>query len=201
MSEIIEFYFDFSSPYAYLGSKMIEAVAEKHGRTVEWRSFMLGTAFKGENTGPLTIYPRKGEYSLLDFDRTARKYDIPFNMPSEFPKLTILASRGFYWLCGKNTDLAKEFAQAVFAAYFVEGQDISSTEVILDIVRKLPIDEDVFSEAVQDKDLKDAYKTSVVEIVDEKKVFGAPFFIVDGEPFWGADRIVQIDEWLSTGGW
>lgn len=201
MSKVIEFYFDFSSPYAYLGSKMIEAVAEKHGRTVQWHSFLLGTAFKGENTGPLTMYPRKGEYSLLDFDRTARKNGITFNMPREFPKLTILASRGFYWLSEKNSDLAKEFAQAVFAAYFVEGQDIAIADVIMDIARKLPIDEKEFSEAVQDTVLKDAYKASVMDIVNEKKIFGAPFFLVDGEPFWGADRIVQIDEWLTTGGW
>ena len=92
MPDAIDFYFDFSSPYAYLGSVMIEEVAKKHGRSVRWHSFMLGVAFKGEKTGPLTVYPRKGEYSRLDFDRTARKYKIPFNMPNDFPKATLAAT-------------------------------------------------------------------------------------------------------------
>jgi len=201
MSAPIEFYFDFSSPYAYLGSEMIGRVAEKHGRRVNWHSFMLGAAFKGENTGPLTSYPRKGEYSRRDFDRTARKYGIPFNMPSDFPKMTLAASRGFYWLSGKNENLAKAFAKAVFAAYFVNGQDISDLTIIQKITKSLDIDTDEFSSAIQQDSVKDAYRASVEEIVDEKKIFGAPYFLVDGEPFWGADRIVQIDEWLTTGGW
>ncbi len=197
----IDFYFDFSSPYAYLGSELIERVARKHGREIKWHSFMLGTAFRGENTGPLTSYPRKGEYSRLDFDRTARKNAIPFNMPPKFPKTTLAASRGFFWLSKRDEGLAKRFARAVFAAYFVDNQDISDLNVILEIVRKLDIDDQAFVEAVQHDTIKEAYKASVEEIVNAKSIFGAPYFIVDGEPFWGADRVVQIDEWLTTGGW
>lgn len=201
MAAPIDFYFDFSSPYAYLGSEMIEVVAKKHGREVSWHSFMLGAAFKQENTGPLTFYPRKGDYSKLDFDRTARKHSIPFNMPAEFPKKTLAASRGFFWLSKQDEEKAKQFAMAVFAAYFVEGRDISDVAVILEIVKSLGLDDAAFGEAIQQDALKQAYKESVDEIVNEKKVFGAPYFIVNGEPFWGADRVVQIDEWLTTGGW
>lgn len=201
MSQPIEFYFDFSSPYAYLGSKMIEQVAQKHGRAVQWHSFMLGAVFKEENTAPLTFYPRKGDYSRLDFDRTARKYSIPFNMPADFPKRTLEASRGFHWLAGHNEELAKNFAQKVFAAYFVEGKDISDLDVILGIAASVDIDKEAFLTAVKGDSIKEAYKASVDEIINEKKIFGAPYFLVDGEPFWGADRIVQIDEWLTTGGW
>ncbi len=201
MSEPIHFYFDFSSPYAYLGSVMIQEVAKKHKREVHWHSFMLGAAFKGENTGPLTVYPRKGEYSRLDFDRTARKYGIPFKMPEEFPKVTLAASRGFFWLWRQDAELAKIFANAVFSAYFVDGRDISDTSVILVIAEGSGVDAKSLEAAFNSSDIKTAYKASVEEIVDTKKIFGAPFFIVDGEPFWGADRVVQIDEWLTTGGW
>ncbi len=201
MPDAIDFYFDFSSPYAYLGSVMIEEVARKHGRSVRWHSFMLGVAFKGENTGPLTVYPRKGEYSRLDFDRTARKYKIPFNMPADFPKMTLAASRGFFWLADQNEEKAKEFGRAVFAAYFVDGRDISDPEVILTVAEEQGLDQQALEGAFNTEAVKDAYKASVGEIVDQKKIFGAPFFIVDGEPFWGADRVVQIDEWLETGGW
>ncbi len=201
MGAPIDFYFDFSSPYAYLASRMIGQVAEKHGREVNWHSFMLGAAFKGENTGPLTMYPRKGAYSVHDFYRTARKYDIPFNMPEDFPKTTLGASRVFFWLSGKNAELARKFAEAVFAAYFVDGRDISDKGIILQVAEECGLFANEIDAVMGDAEVKEAYKASVEEIVDTKDIFGAPFFIVDGEPFWGADRVVQVDEWLKTGGW
>ena len=201
MGAPIDFYFDFSSPYAYLASRMINPVAAKHGREVNWHSFMLGAAFKGENTGPLTTYPRKGAYSVHDFYRTARKNDIPFNMPEDFPKTTLGASRAFYWLSDKDKDLAIKFAKAVFAAYFVDGRDISDEAVILKIAEECGLFANEIKQAMTDPELKDAYKASVDAIVNTQGIFGAPYFIVDGEPFWGADRVVQIDEWLQTGGW
>lgn len=201
MSQPIDFYFDFSSPYAYLASAMIEPVAKKHRRQVRWHSFMLGVAFKGENTAPLTIYPKKGEYSRLDFDRTARKYGIPFNMPKDFPKITLAASRAYFSLSSQGNEKAVPFAKAVFSAYFVDGQDISDPEVITEIGAKVGLDPEELQAAFSSDEVKAAYKASVEDIVENKKIFGAPYMIVDGEPFWGADRVVQVDEWLETGGW
>ena len=201
MSAPIDFYFDFSSPYAYLASRMIGPVAEKHGREVNWHSFMLGAAFKGEKTMPLTMYPKKGAYSRLDFDRTARKHGIPFNMPVDFPKVTLHASRVFFWLSQKDKAAAQAFGEAVFAAYFVNGRDISDASVILDIAEEANLVRRDVEAVMQDAAIKEAYKASVDDIVDGKEIFGAPYFVVDGEPFWGADRVGQIDEWLQTGGW
>ena len=197
----IDFYFDFSSPYAYLGSHLIGPVAAKHGRDVVWHPFMLGVAMKGEKTFPLTEYPLKGEYSRMDFERTARYHNIPFIMPDDFPKATLAASRGFLWLSNTDPAHAVDFAKAVYAAYFVEGKDISDAEVVADIAAENGVDRSNFLEAIQDPVVKEAFKNSVEEIVFKKKVFGAPFFIVDDAAFWGADRVAQLDEWLTTGGW
>ncbi|MAZ03860.1 MAG: 2-hydroxychromene-2-carboxylate isomerase, partial [Sneathiella sp.] len=93
------------------------------------------------------------------------------------------------------------FAKAVYAAYFVEGKDISEPEVVADIAAGVGAERTAFLAAVQDAEIKEAFKKSVEEIVFERKVFGAPFFIVDGQSFWGADRVGQLDEWLTTGGW
>ncbi|MCF8466763.1 MAG: 2-hydroxychromene-2-carboxylate isomerase [Sneathiella sp.] len=197
----IDFYFDFSSPYAYLGSHLIGPVAAKHERDVVWHPFMLGVAMKGEKTFPLTQYPLKGEYSRMDFERTARYHNIPFIMPDDFPKATLAASRGFLWLAKNDPAQAVDFAMAVYAAYFVEGKDISDPEIVADIAAKSGVDRNDFVEAVQDPTVKEAFKNSVEDIVFKKKVFGAPFFTVDGAAFWGADRVAQLDEWLTTGGW
>lgn len=197
----IDFYFDFSSPYAYLGSHLIAPVAEKHGRAVVWHPFMLGVAMQGEKTFPLTQYPLKGDYSRMDFDRTARYHNIPFVMPADFPKLTLGAARGFFWILREAPEKAVEFAKNVFAAYFVSGKDISDIAIVADIADEVGLDRAAFMGAVQTDEIKAAFKSSVEETVFEKKVFGAPFFIVDGERFWGADRVGQLDEWLTKGGW
>lgn len=201
MSEAIDFYFDFSSPYAYIGSQLIEPVASKHGRKVNWTPFMLGVAMQGEKTFPLTQYPLKGDYSRMDFERTARYHNIPFVMPAEFPKLTLGASRGFLWISRGDPERATEFAKKIFAAYFVSGKDISDMEIVADIAEEVGLDRAEFLQAAQNDEIKAAFKASVEETVFKKKVFGAPFFIVDGERFWGADRVGQLDEWLTTGGW
>ncbi|MCR9215222.1 MAG: 2-hydroxychromene-2-carboxylate isomerase [Proteobacteria bacterium] len=201
MTGAIDFYFDFSSPYAYLGSCLIETVAEKHGRKVNWHPFMLGVAMKGEKTFPLTQYPLKGEYSRMDFDRTARLYGIPFNMPDEFPKLTLAASRGFLIIAKKDPEQAITFAKKVFTAYFVDGKDISDKDLVADIAAGVGLDRDQFLKDIEGADVKEAFTQSVEDIVHNRKVFGAPFFIVDGEAFWGADRVSQLDRWLEVGGW
>lgn len=201
MPKPIDFYFDFSSPYAYLGSCLIEPIAVKHGRKVIWHPFMLGVAMQGEKTFPLTQYPLKGDYSRMDFERTARYHKIPFVMPTDFPKVTLAASRGFLWISRNDPERAVEFAKKIFAAYFVSGKDISDIEVVADIAEEVGIDRAAFIDAAQDAEIKMAFKNSVEDIVFNKKVFGAPFFIVEGESFWGADRVGQLDEWLEAGGW
>ncbi|MDF2366953.1 2-hydroxychromene-2-carboxylate isomerase [Sneathiella sp.] len=201
MPKPIDFYFDFSSPYAYLGSCLIEPVAAKHSREVNWHPFMLGVAMQGEKTFPLTQYPLKGDYSRMDFERTARYHKIPFVMPTAFPKVTLAASRGFLWISRNDPEKAVEYAKQVFAAYFVSGKDISDIEIVADIAEEVGLDRAAFMEAVQNDEIKAAFKSSVEDIVFNEKVFGAPFFIVDGARFWGADRVGQLDEWLTTGGW
>jgi len=201
MTGTIDFYFDFSSPYAYLGSHLIETIGAKHGRAIKWHPFMLGVAMKGERTFPLTQYPLKGEYSRMDFDRTARRHNIPFHMPADFPKATLAAARGFLWISGQDEQRSIQFAKAVFSAYFADGKDISDLDIVADIAKNAGCDRTEFLEAVQSDAIKSAFKKSVEDIVGNKKVFGAPYFVVDGEAFWGADRVSQLDEWLATGGW
>jgi 2-hydroxychromene-2-carboxylate isomerase len=98
MAQPIEFYFDFSSPYGYLASTQIDQLAERFGRTVTWKPFLLGAVFKLSGAKPLVELPLKGEYFLRDFHRSAGFYGVPFRLPPGFPFAPIAASRAFYWL-------------------------------------------------------------------------------------------------------
>ena len=195
----IEFWFDFSSPYSYLASERIDELAAKHGRKVQWRPMMLGAAFKATGLPLLLSVPLKGDYSKRDLERSARLLGIAYRFPPKFPLATLVAARGYYWLHGQDCAKAREFAHAVFRAYWVEGRDIGELPVVLEIAAALGIDRDAFAAAIATPEIKDRVKQETdAEIA--KGMFGAPYFLVDGEPFWGADRLPQIDKWLETGG-
>jgi len=85
MSSSIEFYFDFSSPYGYLGSQRIQAIADKHQRSVDWHPILLGAIFKVSGQAPLTTFPLKGDYAIMDFKRSAREVNLPYSHPEKFP--------------------------------------------------------------------------------------------------------------------
>ena len=195
----VEFWFDFSSPYSYLASERIDELAAKYGRKVKWRPVMLGAAFKASGLPLLLTVPLKGDYSKRDIERSARFLGVPYSFPPKFPLATLVAARGYYWLHGQDCAKAREFAHAVFRAYWVEGRDVSELPVVLEIVGQLGIDREAFTAAIATPEIKDRLKQETDAAI-AKGMFGAPYFMVDGEPFWGADRLPQIDKWLAMGG-
>jgi 2-hydroxychromene-2-carboxylate isomerase len=195
----IEFWFDFSSPYSYIASERIDDLAAKYERKVKWRPIMLGPVFKVSGLPFLVGIPLKGDYSKRDFDRSARYLGVPYAFPPKFPVATLAAARGYYWLHGQDCAKAREFAHAVFRAYWVDGQDIGELPVVLEIATTLGIDGDAYTAAIATQEIKDRLKQETDAAI-AKGMFGAPYFMVDGEPFWGADRLPQIDKWLATGG-
>ncbi len=202
MSDTIDFWIDLSSPYAYLASERIEDIAAKHGRKVRWRPFMLGAVFKTEETKPLVFYPRKGKYSEMDLARSAREHGIPFRIPSKFPVPTVAASRAFYAIEeASGHDAARDYARAVFRAYYVDDRDISDAEVALDIAKECGHDRAAVAEAIASPEIKGKFKEATDTAIEELGIFGAPFIIVDGEAFWGNDRLEMVDRWLERGGW
>ena len=196
----IDFYFDFSSPYGYLASAKIEEIAARHGRTVNWRPILLGAVFKTTNQQPLTTIPVKGDYAKRDFERSARLAGVPFRQPGKFPIASTAPSRAFYAVSDRDPALAKRLAAALYEAYFTQDRDISSPEVTLDVAAKLGIDREELGRTLNGNEIKERLRQEVDAAV-ARGVFGSPYIVVDGEPFWGADRLDQVERWLKTGGW
>lgn len=194
----IQFFFDFSSPYAYLGADKVGAFAEKHGRSVDWRPIMLGPILKQTGNAPNASIELKGDYTRADCERLARFAGLPMSWPETFPISTLGAARAFYWL--KETDPARAvpFAMACFRRYFGDGVDISADGEVSGIADALGIDTAALHEAVARPDVKERLKAETQAAIDAG-VFGSPFFLVDGEPFWGADRFWLIDRYLKAG--
>ena len=200
MTQPIEFYFDFSSPYGYFASERIDALAARYNRAVNWHPVLLGVVFKQTGMAPLTQVPIKGDYATRDFARSARLMKIPFAMPPVFPIASQAPARVMLWIAGQDADAAKAYAKVAYRAYFVDGSDISRPETAAALAASLGHDRDAASAAIDDPQFKAALKTEVEQAIAHG-VFGSPFIIVDSEPFWGADRLAMVEEWLKTGGW
>jgi 2-hydroxychromene-2-carboxylate isomerase len=196
----IEFYFDFSSPYGYLASTRIEALAARHGRDTLWRPILLGAVFKVTGGKPLPMLPLKGDYAVRDTARFARLWGVPFRLPTKFPIATQAPARAFYWVHDRDPALAKRLAGLLYHAYFAEDRDIGGPRATAEVAASLGLDAAETLAAISDPGVKDRLRRET-DAALARGVFGSPFLIVDGEPFWGADRLDQAERWLATGGW
>ncbi|QJR15222.1 2-hydroxychromene-2-carboxylate isomerase [Usitatibacter palustris] len=196
----IDYYFDFSSPYGYVASHLVDGLAQRTGRAITWRPMLIGAVMKVTGQPLMASIPLKGDYSIMDFSRTARFHGVPYKAPSTFPVSSIAGVRAFYWLQDKHPALAVPFAKALYAAYFAEDRDISLAETVIEIAAKCGVDPAALSAALADPAVKDRTK-QIVDASLALRVFGSPYFIVDGEPFWGVDRIPMLEEWVRRGGW
>jgi 2-hydroxychromene-2-carboxylate isomerase len=194
----IDFYFDFSSPYSYIASEWIEALAARHGRTVNWKAILLGATFQAAELKSPVSHPIKREYSLLDFERSARFAGVPLVMPERFPIGTQNAARVFWWLHSLDPLRAVAWARTCLRAYFTRGVDLSDPVALAELAQQYGLAEGeapaVWGDAQWKLRLKQANEAAIAA-----GVFGAPFFVVDGEPFWGNDRRAQIERWLENG--
>lgn len=197
MTAGIDFYFDFSSPYGYFASTRIDALARKYGRVAVWHPILLGVVFKTTGSSPLPQVPLKGEYSWRDFERTAAFHGIDYKRPSAFPLPTTQAARAMLWLQDHRGDkIATAFAKAVFRAFFVDDVNIADAAALMRIATGLGVDGEALDEGARSDAVKDQLKAEISTAM-AKGVFGSPFLIVDGEPYWGFDRFDQIEAQLK----
>jgi 2-hydroxychromene-2-carboxylate isomerase len=194
----IDFWFDFSSPYSYIASEWIEALAARHGRTVSWHALLLGATFQAAQLKSPVDHPLKREYSLRDFERSARFEGLPFRLPARFPIPTQNAARLFWWMHARDAARAAAWAHHGLRAVFARGVDLSDPARLRDEAAAFGIDPGE-AEAVWSDPACKARLKAVNDAAIAAGVFGAPFFGVDGEPFWGNDRRPQIERWLEKG--
>jgi 2-hydroxychromene-2-carboxylate isomerase len=194
----IAFYFDFSSPYSYIASEWIEALAARHARTVRWHAILLGIVFQAAELRSPVAHPIKREYSLRDFERSARFAGVPLTNPEKFPIPTQNAARVFCWLDAGDSARATGWARHCLRAYFARGIDLSDAAALKALAADFGLDANEAEAVWNDAQWKLRLK-AVNEAAIGAGVFGAPFFIIDGEPFWGNDRRPQIERWLATG--
>lgn len=197
MNPSLDFYFDFTSPYAYLAAANIDRIAAKHGRSVRWHPVLL--AAMSEATG-IKLAPTvsiKWTYVQMDLERGARRLGLPYQLPPAFPQLWLAPGRAMLWVEREHgADKARAFARACFHKAFGEGVDIGSVDVLAGLAAGIGIDGAALAEGAASADIKDAFKASIAGAL-ERGVFGVPFVVADGQAFWGHDRLGELDACLD----
>ncbi|MGO4725424.1 MULTISPECIES: 2-hydroxychromene-2-carboxylate isomerase [unclassified Inquilinus] len=198
MPSPIEFYFDFASPYGYLAATQIDALASRHGRTVAWKPVLLGPILKHTGGQPNRAIPLRGPYMEADAPRFAAYLGVPFTAPAQWPIAALAPSRAVWWLADREPGKAHDLAAALYDAHWGRGEDIAAPEAVTRIAAGLGLPEAETAAAIQTPEVKDRLRAET-EAAMAKGVFGSPFFRLDGEGFWGADRLDHLAWRLKAG--
>jgi 2-hydroxychromene-2-carboxylate isomerase len=185
-----DFWFEFASTYSYPVAERVEGAAALAGVRLRWRPFLLGPIFRdqGWNDSPFNLYPSKGRYMWRDLERLCARDGLAFRRPSVFPRNGLLAAR--VALAAEAEPWLPMFVRRVYRANFAEDRDIADPEVVGGILADLGQPAADWLERAG----ADATRQGLRERTEEARrlgIFGAPSFVVDGELFWGGDRLVD----------
>ncbi len=192
----IEFFWDAVSPYSYLASTRIDALAERTGATIAWRPFLLGGVFEATgNPGNRASFgnPAKLRFMMADLKLWARSYGVPLTQPQPFPTNSMLAGRA---ALAAPAEKLVDFSRRVIRAYWGEGRDVSKPEEIVRVATDVGLDGAALIERTQDPAIKDQLRKNTEEAV-QRGAFGAPTFFVGQQMFWGNDRLPLLEEFIT----
>jgi 2-hydroxychromene-2-carboxylate isomerase len=194
----LEVYWDFSSPFAYLGAMQVAALAARTGARVTWRPLLLGGLFRalgGPDVPLATFSDAKRRYVGQDLLRWAAYWGTPFRFPSRFPTSSLRAMRVYLALPEEDRGAYRE---AVFRAYWSLDRDITSDEVLASCVG----DAAVAAAALANADREDikAELRRATEEAAARGVFGVPTFAVGEDLYWGQDRLELVEDALVGAG-
>jgi 2-hydroxychromene-2-carboxylate isomerase len=197
MAEPVRFFFDFNSTFSYIVAHKIDDLAARHGRTVDWQAVSLGHLFQAQGITPPPMIPAKFKYNVLDFPRSCAHAGLPWAIPDPFPPDVRLARYAFWHFKAKDEALSHVFGRAVMGALFGQGRSVATAADIVAACAHMPeVTEAEINAAAKDMAAKRAVVSAVDTAIAEGMI-GAPFMVVDGEPFWGADRLDYLERKLA----
>ncbi len=196
MSKTMEFYFDLGSPASYLAWTQLPALCARHGAALVYRPMLLGAVFQATGNASPAIIPAKGRYMSIDLGRYARRYDVPFGLPPGFPVNTLTLMRGTLGTQLRAPAQFDALLAVLFKGLWEHRRNLSDAAVLDETLRQAGFDLAAFHALAADGEVKAELKRVTEEAV-ARGVFGAPTCFVDGEMFFGQDRLDFVEEALS----
>lgn len=198
MNPKIDYYFTCISPFTYLGHRAFLEAARTAGADVNFKPVRLAKVFGNSGAKPLPERPVcRQEYRLLEIERWAKKRSLAINLkPAHFPTDPGMADRCVIALqqAGENPG---EFVQLVLAACWAEEKNIADEAVIREVLNSLQLDAEALVAASGSVAVGEQYDRNTEDAVDQG-VLGAPAYLLNGEQFWGQDRIELLAETLES---
>jgi 2-hydroxychromene-2-carboxylate isomerase len=197
MHPTIECWFEFGSNYSYLSLMRIEALARNAGVALRYEPFLLGPIFRelGWQSSPFAEQKEKGEYVWRDMARRAAKYGIPFRRPSAFPRRALLPMR--MAMVGADQAWMGEYCRRIMLQNWAHDREIDDAGVVLEALWGLVDDPQAVLAAAGAQEAKEALRAQTAR-ARALGIFGAPTFIVDGEMFWGDDRLEDALDYAQS---
>lgn len=202
----LDFWVEFASTYTYLAAQRIASVAEAAGVSVRWRPFLLAPIFgaQGWTTSPFNIYPTKGAFMFRDLARRCEAHGLPFaaEQIAMLPVNSVPAAR-LALAALESTARGPELCRAICRAHWGDGRDISSAEVLAEVVAAAGFDVDALSAAAASDAVRPLLRGNTEE-AQRRGIFGAPSFTIGAEGegqelFWGDDQLEDAVAWAATG--
>lgn len=195
MSQIIDLYWDLGSTNTYFAIKLLLPMAEKHGTEIRWHPFNVGHVFRANNYVLMDEPKAKLQNRKDDLMRWAKRYDLPFSVPKNFPIKTSRALRGA--IAMRAFDKEQAFIEKIFAVYWEEGDGtIGSYARLREIAVQLGVDADLFESRAESETVRAELITST-NLALERGVFGVPTIGIENELYWGKDRMEFVDDHLA----
>jgi 2-hydroxychromene-2-carboxylate isomerase len=196
VTKTVEFYFDVGSPAAYIAWHRLPRICTEARAAIDYRPMLLGGVFQATgNHSPMTI-PLKGDYMMTDLERFARRDGTRFKHNPFFPINTLMLMRGALGLQMREPSRMVPYVDAVYRAIWVDGLDMNDPAVVGAILKDAGFDPRALLALTADLQVKEALKAATQEAV-ARGVFGAPTFFVDGQMYWGQDRLDFVQEALK----
>lgn len=199
MSRQIAYYFTVVSPWAYIGHDLFTRVARKHDAVIDYRPVNLGEVFPQSGGLPLAKrHPLRVAYRTMELKRWREKRGLDFALkPKGWPFSPTLADCVALALAARGED-PNVYLSNAFRAAFEKELDMSDVANVAAVLKETGHHADVLIADVQSQPIRDAYAANNKAALDAG-VFGSPSFVLDGEVFWGQDRIEALDDALTSG--
>ena len=195
MRQIVDFYWDVGSTNSYFALHLIRPIVARHDAQLVMHPFNLGYVFRHHHYVLAEEPAIKLRNRRRDLERWAEKYDLPFRMPDRFPIKTSHALRGA--IAMREWDLELDFIDLIFRRYWEENDaSVAEPQGLARLAENLGVAADVFLERIDSATVREALIASTNGGLD-KGIFGAPSFVINGELYWGKDRMEFIHDALA----
>jgi 2-hydroxychromene-2-carboxylate isomerase len=195
MSKTVEFFFDLGSPASYLAYTQLPGICHESGATLVYRPMLLGAVFQATGNASPAMIPAKGRYMLRDLARHAERYGVPMRFNPHFPLNTLTLMRLLVAVQLHQPERFEALVQALFTAIWVDGLNLGEPAKVAEVLGQAGFDAEALLTQCAEPSVKEALKASSEEAV-ARGVFGAPSIFVEGELYFGQDRLDFVRETL-----